>query len=244
MVAAVKPRLSLDARSFEKNCRAAEQELLSRRDQVMRGAATRFANYASVRTPPEIGRDALSTADRPSRERAFAPEALLPGSLYRRRIVLLRQHVRSAGPGGRYKRVFGEKLQQGYEYAVIVDRPKQRKELRYFKSEGEAKQAAQIHYRGLARAAWGMNLPRDLGGQRVPALIAPLLRQAKALKKQRGLNRSTLTATPRQVVVTVSNAMTLRQVNWAAGAIANGERQARRHIEENLSRALQKPVQL
>ena len=175
-------KLELQAQEFEKNIRLLERESREEMSKTLRVGLSALASSAAKNTPPDIGRSIKHT--RYEDGVSFSASSR-DKSMGRRRIYDLLSLARDPGTG-HYRKHYGRLLQQGYYYVVSIFR--QDKPLKQIpcRSYQEACHYAHITYRGLTRAAWGMNIKGARG--KMPVIFRKLLSLRPGLSKQSHLN--------------------------------------------------------
>ena len=176
-------KLEAQTAEFEANIKRLQGSSREEMGKTLRAGLSALASSAARNTPPDIGRTAIRSE---RYEDGVSYNASARGkTMGRRRIYDLLSLARDPDTG-HYRRRYGRLLQQGYYYVVSIFR--QDKPLKQIpcRSYQEACHYAHITYRGLTRAAWGMNIKGARG--KMPVIFRKLLSLRPGLSKQSHLN--------------------------------------------------------
>ena len=175
-------QLRLLTREFEANIKRLQNESKEVMGKTLRAGLSALASSAARHTPPSIKSSTIS------------PKYYEDGVFYRsssgrahgrRRIYDLMQLARDPATG-HYRRHYGKLLRQGYYYVVSIYRPGRKVKQVPCRTYEEALKYAHVTYRGLMRAAWGMNIRGATGT--APAAFRKLLSLRPQLSRMSHLN--------------------------------------------------------
>ena len=176
-------KLEAQTAEFEANIKRLQGSSREEMGKTLRAGLSALASSAARNTPPDIGRTAIRSE---RYEDGVSYNASARGkTMGRRRIYDLLSLARDPDTG-HYRRRYGRLLQQGYYYVVSIFR--QDKPLKQIpcRSYQEACHYAHITYRGLTRAAWGMNIKGARG--KMPVIFRKLLSLRPRLSQLSQLN--------------------------------------------------------
>lgn len=194
-------KLEFSLRTFEANAEFMLGELKEEQERVVLAGASAYATSAQRHTPPSLGQTKIAEMfyEDLQSDHVFRKGEKTGG---RRVIYKLRDIVRNEEKQPN-KKLFGEWLRQGFEYAVRMKNRKGRGVyLRPCRTLDEAKRYAVEDYRGLMRSAWGMGFLAM--GRKMPPVFRTLTKlRPKILEKQNTLSNTAFDA--RNMRVTLTN---------------------------------------
>ena len=176
-------KLEVQTREFEENIKRLQRSSREEMGKTLRAGLSALASSAARNTPPDIGRTAIRSQR--YEDGVSYSASSRDKTMGRRRIYDLLSLARDPGTG-HYRKRYGRLLQQGYYYVVSIYRPG--KTLRQIpcRSYEEALRYAHVTYRGLTRAAWGMNIKGARG--KMPVIFRKLLSLRPRLSQLSQLN--------------------------------------------------------
>lgn len=207
------------------------------REILLEGAFS-FAKTAPLYVPPNMKR------------RGFKENGLvkvksvsgstIDGDLYQRKIINLRTLVRD---GGAYRKLFGRKLHEGFEYAVKFDRYGKGVRYEFFQTIGAAARASEIKNRGLLKAMFGLGLSR-IGGK-VPPMIQKLVKFSPNLSNLISLNPVSVSMPEYGTIrVTIANNAMTGSGSFIEIAMRMASKAADRKMEKELEKLAEKEFTL
>ena len=191
-----KIKLKVDLESFERNLERMRKETSEEMDKILVTGASAYATSASKHSPPDLGKpvpDKQYYVDGVwYRQSDTAP---LKG---KRPVYDLLELVRNSN--SKFRPYYGRLVRQGYLYMVKIFRTGKRPVRKFCKTMAEAERYAHESYRGLTRAAWGLQFS-ELSGKMPPA-FRKYVSERPELTKRADLNRVSLDRKLHQVLIT------------------------------------------
>ena len=224
-------KLDFELKSLRENLSKMREDDKSTVLKALKAGAIVFANAAAKHTPPDMGKniDPLRYID---------GVVITAGSNHKprgRRIIidLLASVRESRSP---FRSVHGQLLKQGWKYIVFA---RGRKRI-LCKDLSEAQRYAHLSYRGLMRAAWGLDLPA-LGGKLPPA-FAKLITARNKLMTQAGRNQVRMDSD--NFKITIENRVLRGSEGFVSSTTTNAEIAALKTINTRLKKHFQKKEQI
>lgn len=167
--------------------------------KALKAGASAYASSIQRHTPPCLGKrriDPLYYGDG-----VWYKETDANAARYGRRRVY--DLVSLARSDSRFRSYYGRMARQGWRYMVLIHRKGKPMKRVFCRTEAEAAAAAHETYRGITRAAWGLNIP-SLSGKLPPA-FRDLIRQRPKISGKTGTGSVRLDS--RTHTVTIANAL-------------------------------------
>lgn len=139
-------------------------------EETIRMGARTFARWASAKTPPNAGSISMYSGEQEFEKLFYRPILFLP--------KLVRGEIKKYTATGEDVSA----LRNGFTFKVLDTRGRHEKTRCYTKTKEEALQQARIIYRGINRAAWGLNL-HMIGAKDIPN-ITRLLKDSPDIANQ------------------------------------------------------------
>lgn len=218
--------------SIELMRRETEEEIL----KVLKAGASAYATSMQKHTPPSLGKakiDPLYYGDG-----MWYRESDTGKARYGRRPVY--DLVSLARSDSRFRSYYGTLARQGWRYMVIVKREKKPMKRIFCRTEAEAAAAAHETYRGISRAAWGLNIP-SLSGKLPPA-FRELISQRPKLASKTGTGSVTLDRAGH--TVTITNSMVDGSASFFSSSDTNAKIAAVRSMIDLMNRYFKKRREL
>ena len=184
-------KLEMSMKSFEANMERMRRETVEEVNKVLLTGASAYATSAAKHTPPSLGKaeiDPIYYVNGVWVRNASEQREPKQG---RRQVYDLEELARTEGV--KFRSFYGRKAREGYKYLVKIIR-----EL------SEAERYAFETYRGITRAAWGLQLANITG--KVPPAFRKLIEKRPALSNMARLNDVTMDAAKHEVTL-VNNAI-------------------------------------
>ncbi len=180
-------RLKTNMKTFKTNLEAMKKRTQAEQRAVLMTGVSAYATSAQKHTPPALGKASIPST---YYQDGVDSQDAAGGAAKGRRIIidLLEMVRRPSGKYSRYLRQYGKKLQEGFQYAVLIKHPGKKMIVKFVKNASQAKRYARISYRGLYRAAWGMNFA-VFGSSAPPPVFDKYLKKRPDLERVRNLNR-------------------------------------------------------
>jgi len=230
-------RLKTNMKTFKTNLEAMKKRTQAEQRAVLMTGAGAYTTSAQKHTPPALGKGSIPASY--YKDGVDSEEAWASGSKGRRIVIDLLEKVRN--PFGKYSRYlsqYGKKLQEGFYYAVLIKHPGKKMLVKFVKNASQAKQYARISYRGLYRAAWGMNFA-VFGSSSPPPVFDKYLKKRPELERVRNLNRISFKGGKGlQSVVIENNAVP----NGTFTSDSNSKRAAKFAMQDRMNAFLAKKV--
>jgi|GEM_PF-7083488 len=190
-----KIKLKIDRESFERNLERMRKETAEEMDKILVTGASAYATSASKHSPPSFHKpiDPIYYMDGIwYRQSDTAP---LKG---RRPVYDLLELVRSSD--SKFRSYYGRLVREGYLYMVKIFRQGKRPVRKFCKTMAEAERYAHESYRGLTRAAWGLQFS-ELSGKMPPAFREYVSKRPE-LSKMASLNKVHIDRQRHEVTIT------------------------------------------
>lgn len=180
-------KLEFSLKSFHENIgrmkRETEEEIL----KILKAGASAYASGMQRHSPPCLGKKNLDPLYYGNGVWYRASEPERRARHGRRQVYDL---VALARSDVRFRSYYGRLAREGWRYMILIRRPKKPMKRILCKTEREAAAYAHETYRGITRAAWGLNIP-SLSG-RLPPAFSDLVRQRPKIKSLTGTGRVTM----------------------------------------------------
>lgn len=230
-------KLQFYLKSFRENVRFMERESEEEMQKTLISGASAYATSAAKHSPPSMGSakiDPIFYADGVLYDRSSARR-----SYGRRRIYDLQQLARNPDTG-HYRKMYGKMLRQGYYYVVAIHRAKSPVRFVPCRTESEALQYAHESYRGLTRAAWGLNFTTLAG--KMPPAFRQLVAQRPLLANMAALN--VISRNPAQRMITITNSAIKTGDNYLQSLDTNASLAAVRTMNDRMTKFFKKKFNL
>ena len=195
-------KLEMSMKSFEANMERMRRETVEEVNKVLLTGASAYATSAAKHTPPSLGKaeiDPIYYVNGVWVRNASEQREPKQG---RRQVYDLEELARTEGV--KFRSFYGRKAREGYKYLVKIIRPGKRIIQKFCRELSEAERYAFETYRGITRAAWGLQLANITG--KVPPAFRKLIEKRPALSNMARLNDVTMDAAKHEVTL-VNNAI-------------------------------------
>lgn len=229
-------KLEFDLSRFEESIKRMRGETEEEVLKVLKAGASAYATSMQKHTPPSLGKakiDPLYYGDG-----MWYRESDTGKARYGRRPVY--DLVSLARSDSRFRSYYGTLARQGWRYMVIVKREKKPMKRIFCRTEAEAAAAAHETYRGISRAAWGLNIP-SLSGKLPPA-FRELISQRPKLASKTGTGSVTLDRAGH--TVTITNSMVDGASSFFSSSDTNAKIAAVRSMIDLMNRYFKKRREL
>lgn len=231
-----KIKLKVDLESFERNLERMRKETAEEMDKILTTGASAYATSASKHSPPDLGKpvpDKQYYVDGVwYRQSDTAP---LKG---KRPVYDLLELVRNSN--SKFRPYYGRLVRQGYLYMVKIFRQGKRPVRKFCKTMAEAERYAHESYRGLTRAAWGLQFS-ELSGKMPPA-FRKYVSERPELSKMASLNKVGI---QRQIhEVTITNEAIRTGASFLGSTDTNASIAAVRSMNDRINKFMKKKYDL
>lgn len=230
-------KLEFSLESFRKNIEKMKSETEEEVLKVLKAGASAYATSMAKHTPPSLGKakiDPLYYGD----GTWYRESDSLGRARYGRRQVY--DLVSLARNGSRFRSYYGRLAREGWRYLVLIHREKKPLKRILCRTEAEAAAAAHETYRGISRAAWGLNIP-SLSGKLPPA-FRDLIRQRPKIAAKGGTGRVAMD--PRAHTVKIENAVLSGTESFISTSDVNAGLAAMRTMNDLMERHFKKRREL
>ena len=231
-----KIKLKVDLASFEKNLERMRGETSEEMDKILVTGASAYATSAAKHSPPSLGKPTIDQMFYVNgiwyRQSDTAP---LKG---RRPVYDLLELVRSSD--SKFRSYYGRLVREGYLYMVKIFRTGKRPVRKFCRTMAEAEKYAHESYRGLTRAAWGLQFS-ELSGKMPPA-FRKYVSERPELTKKADLNRVSI---KRQIhEVTITNEAVRTGASFLGSTDTNASIAAVRSMNDRINKFMKKKYDL
>lgn len=231
-------KLQFSLESFARNLERMKGETLEEADKTLKTGASAYATSAARHSPPSIGQqtiDPIFYVDGVWVRNSQDERAPARG---RRKVYDLASCVKD--PSMKFRSEYGRALQQGYRYMVKIQRKGKKPIRKFVRTESEAAQYAHESYRGLTRAAWGLNFALLTG--KVPPAFKRYLSERPELSRLAGMNEVTMDRGTHSVTV-INNAIQAG-ASYLASTDTNASIAAVRSMDDRMAKFFKRRYEL
>lgn len=231
-------KLEMSLKSFEANVKRMRGETLEEAEKTLKSGASSYATSASKHTPPSLGR---ATIDPVFYSDGFfvrtAAEESEP-KRGRRAVYDLAALVKDSRV--KFRGEYGKRLRQGFRYMVKIFRTGKKPVRKYCRTEAEAAQYAHETYRGLTRAAWGLQFALLTG--KVPPAFRKYLAERPELNRMAGLNQITMDRAKHEIRIV--NGVIPAGASYLASTDTNASIAAVRTMDDSMNKFFKRKYEL
>ena len=231
-----KIKLKVDLASFKRNLERMRHETAEEMDKILTTGASAYATSAAKHSPPSLGKPTVD------------PMFYMDGIWYRqsdtaplkgrRPVYDLLELVRSSD--SKFRSYYGRLVREGYLYMVKIFRNGKRPVRKFCKTMAEAEKYAHESYRGLTRAAWGLQFS-ELSGKMPPA-FRKYVSERPELSKMAALNKVGI---QRQIhEVTITNEAIRSGASFLGSTDTNASIAAVRSMNDRINKFMKKKYDL
>ena len=231
-------KLEMSMKSFEKNLERMRKETVDEVNKVLLTGASAYATSAAKHTPPSLGKPDIDPVYYVNGVWVRNASEHLEPKKGRRQVYDLAEMARAEGV--KFRSFYGRKAREGYRYLVKIIRPKKRIIQKFCRELSEAERYAFETYRGITRAAWGLQLANITG--KVPPAFRKYLQKRPALANMARLNDVTMDAAKHEVTL-VNNAIQTGAA-YLPGTDVNASIAAVRSMDDRMNKFFKKKYEL